>query len=143
MSTQDAVKTMNAFLRKCGFDVVVRTEQDFYKILESCAGGEPPSPCKSLGLLEAESSLLPPEDALVQTPQKIFSKNLDIQKLEVGEEVVSWCGKCKDFTLHTAKVLQPPKPPKSVCLTCRAIHQIRLKPGLNYQPLRARRNKSI
>jgi hypothetical protein len=27
-------------------------------------------------------------------------------------------------------VLQPPKPPKSVCLTCRAIHQVRLvEPG--------------
>ena len=50
--------------------------------------------------------------------------------LEINDEVDSWCGKCGDFTPHKVKTLQPPKPPKSTCLTCKANHQVRFqKPG--------------
>ena len=63
-------------------------------------------------------------------PSKTPPKKINIQALVVDEEVTSWCGKCKGFTLHRVKTLQPPKPPKSVCLTCKAVHQVRLvEPG--------------
>ena len=64
-------------------------------------------------------------------PAKVLPpKKIDIQALQVDEEVTCWCGKCKTFRPHTVKTLQPPKPPKSVCLTCRAVHQVRLvEPG--------------
>ncbi len=63
-------------------------------------------------------------------PKPLVVKKIDIQALKVDEEVTCWCGKCKTFTHHTVKTLQPPKPPKSVCLTCRAVHQVRLhEPG--------------
>ena len=73
----------------------------------------------------AEAPAEPEKPARVAPPKKI-----DIQALQVGEEVTCWCGKCKTFRPHTVKLLQPPKPPKSVCLTCRAVHQVRLhEPG--------------
>ena len=78
----------------------------------------------------AEDAAKAAEEAPEKPAPKVLPKKIDIQALQVGEEVTCWCGKCKSFTLHTVKVLQPPKPPKSVCLTCRAVHQVRLhEPG--------------
>ncbi len=58
------------------------------------------------------------------------SGRVNIKTLQVDDEVNCWCGKCKGFRAHKVKTLQPPKPPKSVCLTCRAVHQVRLQePG--------------
>ena len=74
----------------------------------------------------------PAKDA-AEAPAKerpILPTKVDIQSLQVADEVNCWCGKCKTFRTHTVKLLQPPKPPKSVCLTCRAVHQVRLhEPG--------------
>jgi hypothetical protein len=57
-------------------------------------------------------------------------KKKTLASLEINDEVDSWCGKCGDFTPHKVKTLQRPKPPKSVCLTCKANHQVRFqKPG--------------
>ena len=57
-------------------------------------------------------------------------KKKTLANLEINDEVDSWCGKCGEFTPHKVNTLQPPKPPKSVCLTCKAIHQVRFqKPG--------------
>ena len=65
-----------------------------------------------------------------KTPTPPKTKKRTLSSLEVDDEVDSWCGKCGDFTPHKVKTLQPPKPPKSVCLTCKAIHQVRFqKPG--------------
>ena len=61
-----------------------------------------------------------------QTPPK----KKTLASLEIDDLVDSWCGKCGEFTPHKVNTLQPPKPPKSVCLTCKAIHQVRFqKPG--------------
>jgi hypothetical protein len=63
-------------------------------------------------------------------PAPAVPSKVDIQTLAVDDAVTCWCGKCKTFRPHTVKTLQPPKPPKSVCLTCRAVHQVRLvEPG--------------
>ena len=57
-------------------------------------------------------------------------KKKTLASLEINDEVNSWCGKCGGFTAHKVNSLQPPKPPKSVCLTCKAIHQVRFQqPG--------------
>jgi hypothetical protein len=57
-------------------------------------------------------------------------KKKTLASLEINDVVDSWCGKCGDFTPHKVKTLQPPKPPKSACTTCKAIHQVRYqKPG--------------
>ena len=57
-------------------------------------------------------------------------KKKAISSLLLGDEVDSWCGKCGGFRLHKVNTLQPPKPPKSVCLTCKAVHQVRYQqPG--------------
>jgi hypothetical protein len=57
-------------------------------------------------------------------------KKRTISSLEIDDEVDSWCGKCGGFKPHKVNTLQPPKPPKSVCLTCKAIHQVRFQqPG--------------
>ena len=71
------------------------------------------------------------ETTEAEAPKPVLKPSkVDIQKLQVDDEVTCWCGKCKTFTHHTVKLLQPPKPPKSVCLTCRAVHQVRLhQPG--------------
>ena len=71
-----------------------------------------------------------PADPEAKPAKVLPPKKIDIQALQVDEEVTCWCGKCKTFRPHTVKTLQPPKPPKSVCLTCRAVHQVRLvEPG--------------
>jgi len=57
-------------------------------------------------------------------------KKITLASLEINDEVNSWCGKCGEFKPHKVNTLQPPKPPKSVCLTCNAIHQVRFQqPG--------------
>jgi hypothetical protein len=57
-------------------------------------------------------------------------KKTTLASLEIDDEVDSWCGKCGELTPHKVNTLQPPKPPKSVCLTCKAVHQVRFqKPG--------------
>ena len=57
-------------------------------------------------------------------------KKKTLANLEINDEVDSWCGKCGEFKPHKVNTLQPPKPPKSVCLTCKAIHQVRFQqPG--------------
>lgn len=79
----------------------------------------------------AEADILKDESAEPEKPAVVTPpKKIDIQALQVDDEVNCWCGKCKTFRPHTVKTLQPPKPPKSVCLTCRAVHQVRLvEPG--------------
>ena len=55
---------------------------------------------------------------------------ISISSLQVDDEVNSWCGKCKGWAAHKVKTLQAPKPPKSVCLSCKAVHQVRfVEPG--------------
>ena len=72
----------------------------------------------------------PAEAPTPPPPSKTPPPKINIQALQVDDEVTSWCGKCKGFTLHRVKTLQAPKPPKSVCLTCKAVHQVRLvEPG--------------
>ncbi len=57
-------------------------------------------------------------------------KKKTLASLVIDDEVDSWCGKCGGFTTHRVNTLQPPKPPKSVCLTCKAVHQVRFQqPG--------------
>lgn len=71
-----------------------------------------------------------PAEAAAATPPPKPAARISIKDLQVGDEVESWCGKCKEFTLHKVKTLQLPKPPKSNCLTCRALHQVRYEePG--------------
>lgn len=57
-------------------------------------------------------------------------KKRTLSSLQINDVVDSWCGKCGGFMPHKVNTLQPPKAPKSVCLTCKAIHQVRFqKPG--------------
>ena len=79
--------------------------------------------------VEATEPAAAPEPAPVHDPKKPPEK-VNVQALQVDEEVNSWCGKCKGFYLHRVKTLQPPKPPKAVCIPCKAVHQVRLvEPG--------------
>ena len=74
---------------------------------------------------EVEAIETQPESRPPLQPSKV-----SVSSLNVDDEVNSWCGKCKTFTAHRVKTLQPPKPPKSVCLDCKAVHQVRLtQPG--------------
>ncbi len=60
------------------------------------------------------------------------NENINLDALEAGDRLKSWCGRCKDFTLHTvqAKTLVLGKAPKSICMVCSAVHMVRLhKPG--------------
>jgi hypothetical protein len=79
---------------------------------------------------EAKPEEAKPEEAKAPEAKPAPRKNVPLSTLVVDDEVTSWCGKCKGFTAHKVKTLQPPKPPKSVCLTCRAVHQVRYtQPG--------------
>ena len=60
------------------------------------------------------------------------TKTININELEAGALVRSWCGKCKDFREHTvhAKATTAKKAPRAVCNTCNALHMVRLhRPG--------------
>ena len=55
---------------------------------------------------------------------------VDIYTLKAGEEVISWCGKCKEMRIHRVLAAVPKKIPRSTCLTCDSVHQVKLyKPG--------------
>ena len=57
---------------------------------------------------------------------------IDFDTLDAGDRVKSWCGKCKGFRMHTvqAKSLVAGKSPKSICMTCNAVHLVRYhRPG--------------
>jgi hypothetical protein len=70
-------------------------------------------------------AIIEEEDTHPTSPSKV-----NVMNLLVGNEVSSWCGKCKGWRMHTVKTLQPPKPPKANCNACRTIHQVRLQqPG--------------
>ena len=76
----------------------------------------------------------------IETPKELEMEceQIDISALDVSDEVRCWCGKCKDFRLHRVKGLIPDKPPSSVCLTCSAVHRVRLyRPGSRTKAKRA------
>lgn len=47
------------------------------------------------------------------------------EKIEVGSEILSHCGKCKDDTTHVISVMADEKISKVMCNTCKAQHNYR------------------
>lgn len=56
-------------------------------------------------------------------------------QLSAGDEVQSWCTKCRMMRLHKVKALVPGKPSRVVCVVCDGEHNFRAEPP------KSRRNK--
>lgn len=45
-----------------------------------------------------------------------------------GEEVESWCSKCKDMRRHKVKAVAPGRPVRVICITCTSEHNYKEEP---------------
>ncbi len=54
-----------------------------------------------------------------------MTKKIKEQKIEVGNDILSHCGKCKDDTFHVISVMEGEKISKVMCKTCKAQHNYR------------------
>ena len=69
-------------------------------------------------------------ETVTEEEEEYECEQIDLTALDVGEKLRCWCGKCKDFRQHRVKGFTPGKPPRTVCLTCNAVHYARLyRPG--------------
>ncbi len=54
--------------------------------------------------------------------------SLTVRHFKPGEEVDSWCSKCKDMRLHKVKDVAPGRPVRVICQTCQAEHNLKEEP---------------
>jgi len=55
------------------------------------------------------------------------------QDLKPGDEVQSWCTKCREMRLHNVKALVEGKVPRVICRTCDGEHNFRPNPPKSKQ----------
>jgi hypothetical protein len=54
-------------------------------------------------------------------------------KLSVGSEVESWCGKCKEMTTHNIVAMVGEQPKQVICQVCSSRHEYRTEPPARHR----------